>query len=242
MTASQDPYISFAPFYDFLIGDREELPFIQNLLEQHSAPRASLLELACGTGSLLAGLQQEYDVHGLDRCPDMLSVARRKLPGVSFYDADMVDFQLNHTYDVIICCFNSINHILSFRDWKRMFLCVAQHLNPGGFFLFDINTQHGLSLYPDEAPVIIEDESTLGVIRYRHLKKHVISMDVTVFREAQDGSYLRTDTEIQETSFEASRIKDALSLYFKPVQLLDPERSRPGTNSEILYFLCTLRS
>ena len=71
----------------------------------------------------------------------MLSIARKKLPHVRFYRKDMVRFDLGRKFDVIICVFDSINHVLKFADWQKIFRNAARHLEDDGLFLFDINTQ-----------------------------------------------------------------------------------------------------
>lgn len=237
----EDPYFFFAPFYDFLIGDRDEVPFLRDLLDSALPEGATVLELGCGTGTLLQALSVRYSVAGLDLSAEMLKVAGQKLPDIDLWEADMTSFDLKRKFDAVICCFNSINHILSFKEWRQVFFLAACHLNSGGIFIFDVNTPHGLSLYPDEPPTVIEDDSTMGIIRYLHLPRQRIAMDVTVFKEAVDGSYVRADSRIYETGYPTRRITEALSQYYHPVRVIDPERSRPGTRSEILYFVCTLR-
>ena len=56
----------------------------------------TILDVACGTGEharLLVG-KFGYEVDGLDLNPDFVRIARSKLPGVQFLEADMAAFQL----------------------------------------------------------------------------------------------------------------------------------------------------
>ena len=92
---------------------------IRRLIRQHTPTARTLLELACGTGAILKILARYYDVVGLDLSPQMLSIARKKLPHVRLYRKDMVRFDLGTKFDVIICVFDSINHVLRFADWKK---------------------------------------------------------------------------------------------------------------------------
>ena len=108
---------------------------------QHKPKARTLLELACGTGAILKIPANDYDVVGLDQSPQMLSIARKKLPRVRFYRRDMVRFDLGKKFDVIICVFDSINHVLKFAEWQKIFRNAARHLEDDGLFLFDINTQ-----------------------------------------------------------------------------------------------------
>src|SRR5215470_2408793 len=124
------------------MGDRTKtVTHIRNLIVQCKPDAKTLLELACGTGAILQGLAKYYDVAGLDASSAMLAIARKKLPRIHLVQKNTVTFSLGRKFDVIICVFDSINHVLKFRDWKRIFQRVALHLTPGGLFLFDINTE-----------------------------------------------------------------------------------------------------
>jgi len=104
----------------------------------------NVLELGCGTGSILKRLQDAYEVSGLDISGKMLSVARKKVPRSKLVRQDMVDFRIDGRFDVIFCVFDSINHVRRFSDWKKVFAAVRRHLAPRGCFIFDINTERKL--------------------------------------------------------------------------------------------------
>jgi cyclopropane fatty-acyl-phospholipid synthase-like methyltransferase len=84
--------------------------------------------LACGTGSVLKHLAKHYDVCGFDLSKEMLSIARHKVPRARLLRQGMVSFCLAERFDAICCVFDSINHVLTFADWKRLFATVHQHL------------------------------------------------------------------------------------------------------------------
>src|SRR5262245_56612258 len=102
--------------------------YIHSLIRRHKPDAKTLLELACGTGAVVERLSEYYQIAGLDISIEMLSVARKKIPGAPLVQADMVTFELGQKFDVIICVFDSINHILNFADWGRVFRHVARHL------------------------------------------------------------------------------------------------------------------
>jgi ubiquinone/menaquinone biosynthesis C-methylase UbiE len=65
-------YEAFARFYDAVQGDRAEaLLFVR----PHLAGAKTVLERACGAGSILAELQSGYEVVGVDLSPQMLEIA-----------------------------------------------------------------------------------------------------------------------------------------------------------------------
>jgi ubiquinone/menaquinone biosynthesis C-methylase UbiE len=127
-------YDLFNTNYDWCIQ------FVEEAIEEHTEGVQSLLELACGTGNILQHFVGKYEVSGLDLSASMLAQAREKLPGVPLYEMDMSAFELDKTYDAILCMYDSINHLLEYDDWIGTFNSVRRHLNPGGIFVFDMNT------------------------------------------------------------------------------------------------------
>ena len=135
-------YEVFGKFYDASIGDRTSMvTYIRKLITNSHPHAKSLLELACGTGVILKSLSDRYHVTGVDLSSIMLSIANKRLPTTPLYRVNMVNLNFNCRFDVIICVFDSINHVLSFADWKKLFSRVYSHLNDKGIFLFDINTK-----------------------------------------------------------------------------------------------------
>jgi SAM-dependent methyltransferase len=135
-------YEVFGRFYDAVMGDRAVAAEHLRQLIRATKPNATkVLELGCGTGSVLKSLQRDYVVSGLDASERMLSIARRKVPEAKLFRQDMVDFRIDDKFDVIVCVFDSINHVRRFSDWKRLFANVRRHLWPGGCLIFDINTE-----------------------------------------------------------------------------------------------------
>ena len=154
-------YERFGEFYDAVMGDRRAAAEQVVELIRAAKPNAkNVLELGCGTGSILKCLQDAYEVSGLDISGKMLSVARKKVPRSKLYRQDMVDFRIGDRFDVIFCVFDSINQVRRFSDWKKVFAAVRRHLSPGGCFIFDINTQRKLErLIAGPAPGLWERKS-----------------------------------------------------------------------------------
>jgi SAM-dependent methyltransferase len=232
-------YEKFGRFYDAVMGDRaESAVFIHHLIQKHNPGAKTLLELACGTGAVLQHLAKHYEVAGLDISPEMLSVARKKLPEAPFYQASMAPFDLGRKFDVIICVFDSINHVLSFADWRRVFSSAARHLPEDGLFLFDINTERKLQRHIQEPPWVKPFDGNLLIMDITDAGHGVSNWNIKVFACRTKDSYRLFEEDIQEKSFPASRIKEALLEKFEAVRIIDPIRRRPCSRSEKLYFLC----
>jgi ubiquinone/menaquinone biosynthesis C-methylase UbiE len=88
-------YDTFGTFYDAVMGDRTEATKRLRSFIRNASPKAkNVLELACGTGSVLKHLSKHYDVWGLDLSERMLSIARKKVPHARLSRQNMVTFRL----------------------------------------------------------------------------------------------------------------------------------------------------
>src|SRR5277367_1472832 len=120
-------YEIFGKFYDAVMGDgSESAKRVADLLRVSRPGARKVLELGCGTGSILKHLQESYEVSGLDLSTRMLSIARKKVPRAKLSRQDMVDFQIDEQFDAVLCVYDSINHIRRFSDWKKVFARVCQ--------------------------------------------------------------------------------------------------------------------
>ena len=88
-------YSRFAPFYDDIMDDPGvRADRVQDFVERYRPGAVSLLELGCGTGSILARLDLIPTVTGLDRSAAMLDRARVKVPRAELFEGDMANFSL----------------------------------------------------------------------------------------------------------------------------------------------------
>jgi SAM-dependent methyltransferase len=134
-------YAEFAGFYDQVMGDRAaDIERVRQQVRLHHPAAASLLELGCGTGAVLAGMTSELSVTGIDLSAEMLSVAARSVPTARLVRADMTEFSLGSRFDIVICVFDTLNHVPRLDAWRAMFKRVHEHLTGGGLFVFDVNT------------------------------------------------------------------------------------------------------
>ncbi len=151
------PYRQISAFYDAVMDDPgPRADRVNAWIDRFRPGAASLLELGCGTGSILERILGIDSLTGLDRSPEMLAMARSKVPAARFVEGDMADFSLGETFDVVVSVFDSINHLLTFEAWRSMFDAVHDHLAEGGLFIFDVNTVGELRRLGDDPPWVYE--------------------------------------------------------------------------------------
>jgi SAM-dependent methyltransferase len=234
-------YEVFARFYDALQGDRaEHAAYVRGLIEKHRPRAETVLEFACGTGSILKQLQPHYRVTGLDRSKEMLAVAAEKVPGVRLIQGDMTSTQLGETFDVALCVYDSINHLLKFSQWEAVFDRACEHLADGGIFIFDINTERRLAELAEQPPLVDWfGDRNLIVLDVRGGTRGTSLWSVEIFERVGGDNYRFHGEEIPEISFPTERIKAALSKRFTRVRVYDAQRSRPTARSGRLHFVAT---
>ena len=129
---------------------RRMFPYLEKVLRRYRFQKKNVAELACGTGTLAIALCREgFQVVGVDRSEAMLRVARDKArqagAEVTFLKQDIRRLSLDRPVDLATCFFDSMNYLLSYGDLVKTFCRVQQALNPGGLFVFDMNTAAGLA-------------------------------------------------------------------------------------------------
>jgi len=230
-------YGRFGEFYDAVMGDRRAAAEqVMQLIRATKPDARNVLELGCGTGSILKYLQDVYEVSGLDMSRKMLSIARKKVPRSKLFRQDMVDFRINGRFDVIICIFDSINHVRRFSDWKRVFATVRRHLLPGGCFIFDINTQRKLGRLIAGPPWVHRFGRNLLIIEVTAFRGGGSNWNVKVFEHRNGSRYTLHEEDIVEVAFPLRQVVAALRADYVKVRVIDPERSRPSAKSERLFF------
>lgn len=144
-----DPYSQLAEIYDYVMR-HVDYPFwadyVQSIFAQHHAAPTTILELACGTGTLALILAERgYQVTGVDRSSAMVDVARKKAArtqrAVAFVQADMTTLPVEGQFDAILCLYDSINYLLDLNTMQRTLEGVRPRLRPGGLFVFDACTE-----------------------------------------------------------------------------------------------------
>lgn len=167
--------------------------YIVKLFAQARRPVVEVMDLACGTGNLTRELlARGYRVSGLDASPEMLEVARKKLPEVEFFQGDFLRWGLDREFDAVACIFDSLNNILVDEDMIGAFSEVSGHLRPGGIFVFDLNTVYGLKHYWNDNIRVHEGEGFFSVWQTRFIKPDKSELRISLFAE-EGGAWKRLD-------------------------------------------------
>lgn len=139
-------------------ADFFERIFVQENLKPHL-----ILDLACGTGNLTAELTMRgYEVIGVDASAEMLMQAMERTidmnPRPLFLNQLMQELDLYGTVDACLCCLDSINYITDPMMLQECLRRVELFLEPGGVFIFDVNTLKKFQNINDQCYVREDDD------------------------------------------------------------------------------------
>ena len=129
-----------ARIYDAVYASIRDYPReaaeLDRLIQERRPGARTLLDVACGTGAHLEHLTG-YEAEGLDLDPEMLAVARERLPSVPFHEGDMADFDLGKRFDAVVCMFSSIGYVRSEERLRSAIAAMARHLEPDGVLVVE---------------------------------------------------------------------------------------------------------
>ncbi len=134
-------YKELAKYYDLIYHWKDykaEAETIQNLIKKYKTSDGNnLLDVGCGTGMHIKYFRDEFACTGIDINKEMVEVAKTKVEGVSFKQGDMVDFDLNIEFDVILCLFSSIGYVKTYDNLEKTLMNFTNHLKKGGVLIVE---------------------------------------------------------------------------------------------------------
>lgn len=201
-----------APYYDELmkvVPYRMWVGYYLLLLAQQDAHPVKILDVCCGTGTMCEMLSREgFLLAGFDLSPQMIDQAREKarLKGqeIRYEVMDAAEFEMHDTYDAAFSFFDSLNNILDPERLQSAFHHVYKHLEPGGSFIFDVNTA-----YAFETELFNQQNlKGKGAIKYRWVgdwnpKTRIITVNMRFWKDDKEFTEVHqqraySDAELRE--------------------------------------------
>lgn len=200
-----DAYTSFAQVYDLFM---DNVPYMQwcmricEILKEHHITDGPLLDLGCGTGELTRLMAEAgYDMTGVDSSVEMLQIAQQKQEGqqILYLLQEMQQLELDGCVRAVYSACDCFNYILEEDELLSAFCRVRECLEPGGVFIFDVNTDYKYrQLLGDNTFAESRDEGAFIWENYYDEEESVNEYDLTLFIPEEDGRYCRfTETHYQ---------------------------------------------
>ncbi|KZS71562.1 hypothetical protein A4G29_02740 [Mycobacterium kansasii] len=225
------PYSEIAKFYDAISIHRPvKAGFLQSLIERYAPTAKTIAEFASGTGMILEGLSWKYEISGVDLSPEMIAVAKQKLPDVDMRVGDIAKLDFGKTFDAILCVYDSINHLPDWESWCATFANARKHLNQGGLFIFDMNSiEHLEGWAASNSPwgrVLGENYMITDVKKL----DQVFNWEIKVFEKEPDGRFRLHCDNIYEISFPLEQVRAEAEKNFRVIEIISAE-DLEGVNS-----------
>ena len=208
-----DAYGALAASYDRLTNDVDYaavVDFYQEILRREGLKPRTAVDLACGTGSVTALLAQlGIQVTGVDMSEEMLCVASQKAQKLEnppvFVCHRLEQLRLPRAVDLAVCALDSLDYITNPADCAEAIRRVYKALNPGGCFIFDVNTPEKLRAM-DGQVFLDEDDDVYCVWRGEFDEEsNICTYGMDLFQR-QGNAWLRSWEEHREYAYDAQTL------------------------------------
>ena len=238
--------------YDFLAGCYDRLTYDvdysawADYIEKHFAkaplPGRTVLDLACGTGSLTRELAlRGYEMIGADQSPEMLAEAAEKNRGAApiepiFLCQSMEKLDLYGTIDACVCCLDSVNYVTDPKKLARAFQRVHLFLMPGGLLLFDVNTPEKLAGL--DGQVFLDETEDAYCVWRAEFSRRICTYFMDIFRlDPSTGQWDRGEGLRRERAYTVEELTSLLEgAGFVDVRTWGERKLRPPRPGEQRIF------
>jgi len=232
-----DAYRGFAAVYDLFMDNipyEEWCQKIVEILKTYGIQDGLVLELGCGTGSMTELLAARgYDMIGLDTSQEMLELAveKRTRSGhdILYLQQDMRAFELYGTVRAVVGVCDSLNYIIREEELLQVFRLVNNYLDPGGIFLFDMNTIYKYeNLLGENTIAENREEGSFIWENYYDPSEGLNEYDLTLYVRERNGLYQRYEETHLQRAYPVERILELLrEAGMEVLKVLDCETGKP---------------
>lgn len=238
-------YHDLAYSYDRLTNDVDYgavVDFYYEILNNEGLRPRTAVDLACGTGSVSVLLAERgLQVTGVDMAEDMLTVASEKAQEMEnppmFVCQKLQELRLPRGVDLAVCALDSLDYILDPKDCEEAIKRVYKALNPGGIFIFDVNTPEKLRAM-DGQVFLDEDDNVYCVWRGEFDEEtNICSYGMDLFQRS-GNVWHRSFEEHREYAYSIDQLTGFLrSAGFTDISVYGDRRMEaPGETDLRVYF------
>ena len=246
---TMEAYGEFARVYD-IFQDNVDYDswagYLKDTLREYGISDGLILELGCGTGTMTELLADSgYDMIGVDNSEEMLAEAmqKRETSGhdILYLLQDMQEFELYGTVRAVISVCDSLNYLTEEQDLEHVFELVNNYLDPGGLFIFDMNTVYKYQEMIGDSTIAENREEGSFIWENTYDEESGINeYALTLFLPDTDGRYEKVEEVHYQRAYPLEQIRrlfcKALVLNCWQFMMLIPEM-HPGLTADVLPLL-----
>lgn len=240
-----DAYHALAVSYDRLTNDvsyRDTVEFYRQIMDREGVSPRTAVDLACGTGSVALILaEMGLKVTGVDMSEEMLTVAVDKASEMEhppmFVCQSLQELSLPRGVDLAVCALDSLDYIINPDDCREAIRRIYRALNPGGIFIFDVNTPEKLRAM-DGQIFLDEDDDVYCVWRGEFDEEtNICSYGMDLFQR-QGDVWHRSFEEHREYAYSQEQLTDYLrGAGFTHIRVYGDRRfEAPQSGEQRIYF------
>ncbi|MDD7740513.1 MAG: class I SAM-dependent methyltransferase [Fusicatenibacter sp.] len=243
----EESYTSFAQVYDMFM-DNVDYPawseYLLGLLREYGIEDGLVLDLGCGTGNMTELLSKAgYDMIGVDNSEDMLEIAGEKRAAsgldILYLLQDMREFELYGTVRAVISICDSMNYILEEEELCRVFSLVNNYLDPGGYFIFDLNTKYKYEQMGETTIAENREEASFIWDNYYDPQEEINEYELAIFLPVGEDLYRKFEEVHYQRAYDLPTIRYLLEeAGMEYVTAYDAfTRNAPSDTSERIYVI-----
>ena len=240
-----EAYEAFAQVYDLFMDDvpyEEWASYLLAALRRYGIRDGLVLDLGCGTGRMTRLLADAgYDMIGVDASSEMLIQAMEEpSDGILYLQQDMREFELYGTVRAIISACDCLNYILEPQELGQVFFLAANYLDPGGLFLFDMNTLYKYQeMLGERTFAESREEAAFIWENYYDETARINEYELTLFVRQEDELFTRFQEVHRQRAYEVQEIADLLQqASFEILSVTDAYTGQPfREDSERVLFM-----
>ena len=239
-------YALLSEYYDRFTDDvpyERWADFFERIFRQKGVQPKVILDLACGTGSLTRILAQRgYDMIGADQSEDMLMIAQDNCcdiqPPVLLLHQPMQELELYGGIDACVCCLDSVNYVTDPKNLREAMKRVFTFLQPGGIFIFDVNTREKLERINGQS-FVREDEDVFCVWQCYIENGCMCQYDFDIFERNEEDAWNRYQERHAERIYAPQELTEMLeqSGFTEIEQRGELSDTAPQAGEERIFFL-----
>ena len=186
----------------------------KNIISQELGDRKDLLvlDLGCGSGTMLPTLTKYGQVFAIDNSEQMLALASRKVPECNYCAMDLLEISnLGYEFDFVLSAFDVFNYLENFEDFNKGLKEVYDSLKVGGKFIFDLHTPKKIrDMINNQVFGYEEEDISYLWFTYETKQELEVESELSFFVKEDNGLYRKLEQFHSQRTYEIATVFESI--------------------------------